>query len=211
MLQLAVPPNPVFDRLMVKPLGLIHMTHGDIKRLEGALKVTLPQRYTELLLRYPAAFEENGFHFGDGFEPLSKRFFVKDIDRLIELNETAGAAGERLADEAPWPAHLFAIGENAGGDYYLLDLGSVIGRVLFFNRQIGTLEPCADSLEGFIERILHQAEEFNFWHSPHSPPLDALREERRRLMCDHVARTEKANLFDPRDGSPPTLRRPKGR
>jgi|GEM_PF-2265683 len=121
---------------MVKPLGLIHMTHGDIKRLEGALKVTLPQCYTELLLRYPAAFEENGFHFGDGFEPLSKRFFVKDIDRLIELNETAGAAGERLADEAPWPAHLFAIGENAGGDYYLLDLGSVIGRVLFFNRAV---------------------------------------------------------------------------
>ncbi|MGH8509187.1 MAG: SMI1/KNR4 family protein [Gammaproteobacteria bacterium] len=149
------------------------MTRGDIQRLERALAVTLPLCYTDLLLRYPLALEENGFHFGDGFEPLSKRFLVKDIDRLIELNETVSAAGERLTDEVPWPAHLFAIGENAGGDYYLLELGSEAGRVLFFNRQIGTLNPCARTLEGFIERILRQAEEFNFWHSP---ALNASRE-----------------------------------
>ncbi|MGH8531201.1 MAG: SMI1/KNR4 family protein [Gammaproteobacteria bacterium] len=147
------------------------MTHADIERLEAALKVTLPQRYTELLLRYPLALDENGFHFGDDFEPLSKRFFVKDIDRLIELNETArnpAAAAERLAHEAPWPAHLVVIGENAGGDYYLLDAGAGVSAVLFFNRGIGALEPCADSLDHYIERILHQAEEFNLWHSPPS-------------------------------------------
>lgn len=69
------------------------MNHGDIKRLEGALKVTLPQRYAELLLQYPLALDESEFHFGDGFEPLSKRFFVKDIDRLVELNKTAGVGG----------------------------------------------------------------------------------------------------------------------
>lgn len=157
------------------------MTHGDIQRLEAVLKVTLPQRYTELLLRYPLALDETGFHFGNGFEPLSKRFFVKDIDRLIELNEAVGAGGERLADEAPWPGHLVVIGENAGGDYYLLDAGSGIGAVLFFNRQGGAIEPCADSLDHYIERILHQAQEFNFWHSPHSPILDPSGAEWRRF------------------------------
>ncbi len=189
------------------------MTRTEIERLEDALKVTLPQPYVDLLLGYPLALEENGFHFGDGFEPLSKRFFVKDIDRLIELNESARnpAAAEPLAHEARWPAHLVVIGENAGGDYYLLDTGSDRAAVLFFNRQIGTLEPCADSPESFIERILHQAEEFNFWHSPHSPLLDASGAERRRLVSEHVRKTEKVYLFDPRDGSPLGFPRPKGR
>ena len=180
------------------------MTHGDIKRLEGALKVTLPQRYTELLLRYPAALEENGFHFRDGFEPLPKRFFIKDIDRLIELNETAGqpAASERLTHKALWPAHLVVIGENAGGDYYLLDTRPDLAAVQLFNRQSGVLAPYADSLDDYIERILHQAEEFNFWHSPNSPLLDASGAERRRLVSEHVRKTEKPYPFESRDDSP---------
>lgn len=187
------------------------MTRTEIERLEDALKVTLPQPYVDLLLRYPLALEENGFQFGDGFEPLSKRFFVKDIDRLIKLNETVGAAGERLAAGVPWRAHLVAIGENAGGDYYLLDTGSDLAAVLFFNCQSGALDPCADSLEGFIARILHQAEEFNFWHSPHSPFLDAVGAERRRLGSDYVAKKKKADLFDQRDDSSSGASRTKGR
>lgn len=173
------------------------MTLGDIKRVEALLEVTLPQCYIELLLRYPTALDEHGFHFGDGFEPLSKRFFVKDIDRLIELNAAVRAGGPKSAGAPAWPGHLVVVGENLGEDYYLLDTASCRGTVLIFNSKSGMLETWANSLEAYIERIRHLADEFNFWHSPQSPLLDASDDERRRLVSEHVAKNPKREPQNP--------------
>lgn len=85
------------------------MKTEDIRRIEQALGITLPESYRTRMVPYPvpAAAGNTDLAVWD------------DADRLIEFNEELrrGAPGGVL----PWPAHFFAIGHAGDGCPYALD------------------------------------------------------------------------------------------
>jgi len=87
------------------------MTGSDASRIESSLQVALPEPYRDLLTSFPVpAYAGN-----------SDTAFWDDADRLIELNRElrGGASGVRA-----WPAHMFALGRDAGGCSQAIDLRS---------------------------------------------------------------------------------------
>jgi hypothetical protein len=86
------------------------MTADDLRRIEEALAIQLPESYRDRMLSFPvpAAAENTDLEVWD------------HADRLIELNRElrAGAPG----GVAPWPSRFFAIGRGGDGCSYALDL-----------------------------------------------------------------------------------------
>ena len=87
------------------------MTGNDVSRIESALLITLPAAYRELLtsVSVPAYVGNSDTAFWD------------DADRLIELNRELRSGTSSVK---AWPAHMFAIGRDAGGSSQAIDLRS---------------------------------------------------------------------------------------
>ena len=77
----------------------------DFKNIEKALKITLPEHYTKAIAKYlkGTTYPEN--------------FIITDTSYFIEINQMLGFYG---ADKVV--KHMLVIGENGGGDYYLINL-----------------------------------------------------------------------------------------
>lgn len=89
------------------------MTADDLRRIEAALGIRLPESYRERMRAFPipAAAGNTDLEVWD------------HADRLIELNREfrAGMPG----GVAPWPSRFFAIGRGGDGCSYALDLEAV--------------------------------------------------------------------------------------
>ncbi|MFA0962916.1 SMI1/KNR4 family protein [Roseivirga sp. BDSF3-8] len=94
------------------------MTPEDISYIESQLKVTLPDHYTDMLLRYPEDLKQLDHH---------GEYLIDDPYYLIRLNTMFGRSGV--------PEKYFAIGHNLGGDYYFIQLNSEETTVYYFDHE----------------------------------------------------------------------------
>ncbi|MFA6956709.1 MAG: SMI1/KNR4 family protein [Thermoanaerobaculia bacterium] len=81
------------------------MTRDELLRLEGVLEVALPPEYVQLVLELPVA-RERGTTDGP----------------LWDVAEKLIAHNLHLRRECDWPAHMFCIGEDGGGNQFAIDV-----------------------------------------------------------------------------------------
>jgi hypothetical protein len=95
----------------------------DFGKIEGALGVKLPQHYVSFMRQFKGfAIEDAG---------LVDNFIYKDTDKLIRVNRSSGFH----LTEKPIKKKLI-IGDNGGGDYYLIDLQHAVDeRVHYFDHE----------------------------------------------------------------------------
>lgn len=77
-----------------------------LTRIEGELKIQLPEDYRSTMLDFPLQ--------GDGTEPL----LYEDLHLVLRVNREFRDGGFR---GRPWPPSLFVVGGNRAGDVYFID------------------------------------------------------------------------------------------
>jgi hypothetical protein len=87
------------------------MTQQDIKEIEAALSIVLPKHYVEFMLDFPIALTLVQEEFDDS------SFFYNNSKYLIKVNSFFGFHGQDK-----FIKNKLCIGENGGGDYYLINL-----------------------------------------------------------------------------------------
>src|SRR5689334_4979900 len=108
------------------------MTTDDIRILETSRRVSFPDRYVDLLLNFPRPLNAAGEFSAQAINETTRYALIVDPARLLELNELVGnpTQAEWLPSGEKWPEYLFVIGEDGGGDYFLLDTRSLEAPVL---------------------------------------------------------------------------------
>lgn len=95
----------------------------DFRKIEDALGIELPQHYVSFMRQF------RGFAIEDA--GLVDNFIYKDTDQLIQVNRISGF----YSTEKPIKKKLI-IGDNGGGDYYLIDLQHAADeRVHYFDHE----------------------------------------------------------------------------
>ena len=86
------------------------MTADDLRRIEAALQIQLPEAYRRRMLSYPVPAAAGNSDLG----------VWDDAERLIQFNLELrqGAPG----GVKPWPSHFFALGHAGDGCPHALDL-----------------------------------------------------------------------------------------
>ena len=97
------------------------MIDKDIKRVEEALGVRLPAHYVSFLMEFKGYKEAKGYQTG------MDRFIYSDADILIEMNQLMGFHSDDKIIQ-----HKLVIGENGGGDFYLIDLKDPDDKNVYF-------------------------------------------------------------------------------
>lgn len=116
------------------------MSSEDIKRVEQELKVKLPDHYIEYVTSIPS--KVIGIKKQLGYFP----FLFDNPEEIITVNQHLG-----FYDTSKFIKHKLCIGENGGGDYYLIDLNEVTNQKVYFfdheesvdnyyNKETNTLE-----------------------------------------------------------------------
>jgi hypothetical protein len=95
----------------------------DLRKIENALGIALPPHYTSFMQQF------EGFSIEDG--GLLDSFIYTDADHLIQINQLR----RFYLTETP-VKHKLIIGDNGGGDYYLIDLQNPLDeRVNYFDHE----------------------------------------------------------------------------
>ena len=89
------------------------MTQEDLTQIETALAIKLPAHYCLFMLAFPT--ELTTIH--QEFEDEHYAHFMNEANKIIALNQLLGCYGEDKMIK-----RKLCIGENGGGDYYLIDL-----------------------------------------------------------------------------------------
>jgi hypothetical protein len=113
------------------------MTTEEIKRIEKALSVELPKHYVTFL----STFEElNNLEVDIG------HFLYASADDVIGMNEAIGfhLHGKIIKNK-------LIIGDNGGGDYYLIDLVHQSDEKVYVFDHEETVEKCLDNMSGEFE------------------------------------------------------------
>ncbi|WP_338763220.1 SMI1/KNR4 family protein [Bernardetia sp. ABR2-2B] len=91
------------------------MKTSDIKEIEALFNIQLPIFYTSFITNYPKILTEILVQYED--KTYSNCYDSKE--ELIRINQLLGFYGEDK-----FIKHKFCIGENGGGDYYLIDINN---------------------------------------------------------------------------------------
>jgi hypothetical protein len=138
------------------------MTADDLDRLEGLLRIKLPDKYREFMLAYPAQLVDTKLNLSWTQEPISERFFRNRPQALVELNQVVRLPGTPWVDEdGPWPDRFFVIGDDQCGNYYAIDLESDGQEVWFYDHELGKFRVEQPSLQAFARQLIRETEEFN--------------------------------------------------
>ena len=85
------------------------MTEAELRSIEDALAIALPNMYREVMRNYPFALDS----FANDCE------IPNDPTRIIQKNKELRVNG---FFGRPWPNHFFAFGDDGGGNEHYLDL-----------------------------------------------------------------------------------------
>jgi hypothetical protein len=119
------------------------MTLDDIKRIESATGLKLPQCYVEVVTNYPSELlDSDAQDYG----------LLDDPEVIIEENISVrknGYFGEK------WPERYLIIGQNGCGDYYVTTLNANEFSVGFSDHESMSCNLYANNLAEFIEKYLN--------------------------------------------------------
>ena len=114
----------------------------DLKAIETALQIKLPQHYAELVTNYPNEL------LGTDAEDFA---LINDSRQLIDENRSVRSGhfyGSR------WPNNLLLIGTNGCGDFYVTALNAREFSTGFFDHEQRAFVPHSHSRLEFIEKVL---------------------------------------------------------
>ena len=111
------------------------MKESDIRKIESALNVTLPEFYRATMLTYP--FPANSF--------ANEFLLPNDPIPILEYNQHSG--------EYPGIGKLFVIGSDGGEEMYYVDLAADSSQVFTFDMEIGKHTPKAADWTKYLRQI----------------------------------------------------------
>ncbi|WP_137718783.1 SMI1/KNR4 family protein [Methylobacillus flagellatus] len=120
------------------------MDINGIKNIESALGVKLPAYYVELVTNYPPELLETE---APDFGLLDSPNVIIDENKSVRTGAFYGGQ---------WPAHLFIIGTNGCGDYYVTKLNDEKFSTGFFDHETPAFFPYSKSRSEFIEKLLSE-------------------------------------------------------
>ena len=118
------------------------MDVADIKAIEAALQIKLPQHYAELVTNYPIEL------LGTEAEDFA---LINNAKQLIDENHSVRFGhfyGSR------WPNNLLLIGTNGCGDFYVTALNATEFSTGFFDHEQRAFLPHSHSRREFIDNVL---------------------------------------------------------
>jgi hypothetical protein len=113
------------------------MRLDEIQRIERELSIDLPAHYVTFLLKFEGL---NNPEFDIG------HLLYSSAEDLIEMNKLAGF---HLTDKII--KNKFIIGDNGGGDFYLIDLINKADQTVYVLDHEETVENCFDNTRGTFE------------------------------------------------------------
>ncbi|KXX71141.1 SMI1/KNR4 family protein [Flammeovirga sp. SJP92] len=97
------------------------MNIDDIRKIELELNIELPQHFIDYITNYPIELTKLKTMLGELL------FLYDDPEQLISINQYLGFYGsEKLIKQK------LCIGENGGGDYYLINLKELSDEKVYF-------------------------------------------------------------------------------
>jgi hypothetical protein len=121
-----------------------YVTLDDIRNIEEAIKLKLPQAYIDVVIDYPSELlESDAPDFG----------LLDDPDEII--NENISVRENGYFGEA-WPERYIIIGQNGCGDYYVTTPESTSFSVGFSDHEKMECRAYANDLKEFIAKYLSE-------------------------------------------------------
>jgi hypothetical protein len=123
------------------------MNIEQLDRIEAELGISLPEAYRELMLHYPFP-EKSGNSDSSLFD---------DEAAIIDLGKKYHRG---FAGLAPWPKHLFFVGDDGAASCYALDLSDPSLQVLFLDHgNCREQRVVAASLEVWVKALSGEADQ----------------------------------------------------
>lgn len=113
------------------------MRPDEIKRIEKELSIGLPTHYATFLSKFEGL---NNFEVDIG------HFLYSSAEDLIEMNKLVGF---HLSDKII--KNKLIIGDNGGGDFYLIDLINKADQTVYLFDHEETVENCFDNTKGTFD------------------------------------------------------------
>jgi hypothetical protein len=128
------------------------MDDQGIERIEGYLKVKLPEPYVLFLKTLPEGEYVKFRPIKDGSPGVGSGPIYADADRLIVENLRLRAAWPKSC-KTPWPEQYLAIAETGCGDYDFIDVGEEPSAgVLTLDHETGEFGEIAPTIQKYIKR-----------------------------------------------------------
>lgn len=127
------------------------MTESELDRIEEALGLTLPDHYRAFMADYPRWLLDQQPSW---LRPVTEWDFADNPDRIIEFNRYVREQDEdTFFDDDVWPDEFFVIGNESNRNLYLIDRFSEGETVFRWSGDDGRVEPIADSLAEFRDKL----------------------------------------------------------
>jgi hypothetical protein len=129
-------------------------------KAQAEFGVTLPRDYVTFMRNYPKVLEETKVDFGRVQEPISKRYFLQDVEAILAINRDIRKALP-IDGEVIWTYRFFIIGETDGGDCYAMDCDAEGSAVFCWNHEEHIFEPLSESVVAFADFIVNDVRKWN--------------------------------------------------
>jgi hypothetical protein len=139
------------------------MIEGDIRRVEGALGIRLPQQYRSLLsnrtdemLALCRRVKYRAVLWADADDIIRENSFVRDNPGDMPL-------GDDEDNPQPWPANYLLVGTNGGGDYWFVHLDDAQPGLWFWQHEDHSLTQSHRDFDGYMAELREDVSHPDQW------------------------------------------------